>query len=29
MSPALAGMSLGAPIKETHGAATIEAHILQ
>ena len=29
MSPALAGMSLGAPIKETHGAATIEAHTLQ
>ena len=29
MSPALAGMSLGAPIKETHVAATKEAHALQ
>ena len=29
MSPALAGMSLGGPIKETHRAATIEAHTLQ
>ena len=29
MSSALAGMSLGAPIKETHGAATREAHTLQ